>query len=126
MIYTIDKHIFVFNMPLRQRIRHDIKKQLKVLECLEITDFEFVLLPYSPEREHTMTLYEDPVINIISPFTVETEELEVAAFSAGIMEHVSIDFDPTKGFFRIDQTIEDLIAHFEREKTLLFVEVPRD
>ena len=124
MIYAIDNFLFMFNMPLKKRIRKKIKRQIETLECLMLTSFEMIMLPPHPDNI-SMRLYEDPIIKLLCPQTLTSERLVTAGFSAGIIHETAIDYDTEKSCWTINKTAEELLGMFEHDKTLLFVEIPQ-
>lgn len=127
MIYTILDFIFIFNLPLAESVRRKIGKQVQTLNCLYLTPFEIVMVPPNrSQKQYRMTLYEDPVINLLCPYQFETEHLRVAGFSSGIIEKSEIQYDSEESQFTIDKNVNQIIEMFGQSETLLFIEVPYD
>lgn len=123
MIYTIEGFLFMFNLPLPDGVISKIRLQIATLDRLLITPFELVMLPEHPNSV-AMTLYEDPVIRLLSPLSIASEHLQKAGFSRGIVEATAFDYDIEKSIFSINKTINELVGMFQGDNTLLFVEIP--
>lgn len=127
MIWTISDFIFIFNLPMAQSIRKNVARQVQTLNCLYLTPFEMVMVPPDIKQDqYKMTLYEDPVINLLCPYQFETEHLRVAGFSSGIIAKSEIQYDSLESQFTIDKSGHQIMDMFGQSETLLFIEIPYD
>lgn len=123
MITAILDFIFVLNVPLSTAARLTIEKQIETLASLYLREFELVMLPRGTATYRT-TLYEDPTINLVCPFEVESDVLRTAGFSRGLVEQFEIGYDPDTSQFTLCDDISTLLDMFHHTDTLLFVELP--
>lgn len=123
MITTVLDFLFIFNVPVQKVTQLAIEKQLHTLANLYLREFELVMLPRRSMKYKT-TLYDDPKINLLCPFEVESAALQTAGFSRGIVEHFEINYDPDTSQFALCDDITALLDMFTGDDTLLFIEMP--
>lgn len=120
MITPISNFLFVLNRQLTDPQKTMLAQQIEVLNALFLTEYELIVVPKNPDREHRTTLYEDPVIALLSPSEIQAEDLCDAGFSHNLITEYGTDFCKETGKFEVPI---DLESFFNNHKTtILFME----